>query len=377
MDGSFKIGSIFGIPIQIHWTFLVIIPVFAWIIGNQIVPTVGILSSVFGVSIDTTYLVAGYNPYIIGLVLALGLFGGVLLHEIAHSIVAMRRGVPIHSITLLVFGGVASMEESSPEPGVELPMALVGPLTSLGIGALFIAAVYLVDATLGGGPVSGLLTFTFSYLGLLNVFLCLFNLLPAFPMDGGRVLRAYLASRMPLPEATRIAADVGKAFAVIFGIVGVLLFSPLLILIAFFIYIGATQEFTAIKYTFLLRDVSVGDIMSSPVISVTPETPIREVIDLMYVTKHLGFPVTDRGYLVGMVTLADIHRVSPIDREAMQVRDVMTRDVVTLPPEAPVIDALKTMTARNIGRLPVMAGDRLVGIVTKTDILKVIELREI
>ncbi|MDI9632855.1 MAG: CBS domain-containing protein [Methanolinea sp.] len=377
MDGSFKIGSIFGIPIQIHWTFLVIIPVFAWIIGNQIVPTVGILSSVFGVSIDTTYLVAGYNPYIIGLLLALGLFGGVLLHEIAHCIVAMRRGVPIHSITLLVFGGVASMEESSPEPGVELPMALVGPLTSLGIGISFIAAVYLVDATLAGGPVLGLLTFTFSYLGLLNVFLCLFNLLPAFPMDGGRVLRAYLASRMPLPEATRIAADVGKAFAVIFGIVGVLLFSPLLILIALFIYIGATQEFHAIKYTFLLRDVSVGDIMSSPVISVTPETPIREVIDLMYVTKHLGFPVTDRGYLVGMVTLADIHRVSPIDREAMQVRDVMTRDVVTLPPEAPVIDALKTMTARNIGRLPVMAGDRLVGIVTKTDILKVIELREI
>lgn len=377
MNGSFKIGSIFSIPILIHWTFLIIIPVFAWIIGTQILPTVDLLSNTFGVPIDTTYLLPGLNPFILGAFVALGLFAGVLLHEIAHCIVAKRKGVPIHSITLLVFGGVSSMEDSSPDPRVELPMALVGPLTSLAIGLLFIVLVYAV--TMGGfsGPLSGLLVFVFSYLGLLNVFLFAFNLLPAFPMDGGRVLRAYLATRMPLPDATKIAADVGKAFAVIFGIVGVLLFSPILILIAFFIYIGATQESTAIRYTFLLKDVTVGDIMAGPVMTVSPQTPVREVIDLMYATKHLGFPVVERGHLVGMVTLADLHRVSPIDREAMQVRDIMTRDIITLPPSAPVINALRTMSARNIGRIPVTVDDQLVGIVTKTDILKVIELREI
>ncbi|MDH7510513.1 MAG: CBS domain-containing protein [Methanolinea sp.] len=377
MNGSFKIGSIFGIPILIHWTFLIIIPVFAWIIGTQILLTVDLLSNTFGVPIDTTYLLPGLNPYILGAFVALGLFAGVLLHEIAHCIVAKRKGVPIHSITLLVFGGVSSMEDSSPDPRVELPMALVGPLTSLVIGLSFITLMYAVIAAGFTGPLSGLLVFAFSYLGLLNVFLFAFNLLPAFPMDGGRVLRAYLATRMPLPDATRIAADVGKAFAVIFGIVGVLLFSPILILIAFFIYIGATQESTAIRYSFLLKDVTVGDIMASPVMTVSPRTPVREVIDLMYATKHLGFPVAERGQLVGMVTLADLHRVSPVDREAMQVRDIMTRDVITLSPSAPVIDALRTMSLRNIGRIPVTVNDQLVGIVTKTDILKVIELREI
>ncbi len=377
MNGSFKIGSIFGIPILIHWTFLVIIPVFAWIIGTQMALTVDVLSTTFRVPIDTTLLLSGIYPYIFGVFVALGLFAGVLLHEIAHCIVARKNGVPIHSITLLVFGGVSSMEDSSPDPRVELPMALVGPLTSLVTGLVFIGLVYFTAATLASGPVSGILVFAFSYLGLLNVFLFAFNLLPAFPMDGGRVLRAYLATRMPLPDATRIAADVGKAFAVIFGIIGVLLFSPILILIAFFIYIGATQESTAIKYTFLLKDVTVGDIMTGPVMTVSPFTPVREVIELMYATKHLGFPVTERGHLVGMVTLADLHRVPPIDREAMQVRDIMTRDVITLPPSAPVMDALRVMSLRNIGRIPVTSGDQLVGIVTKTDILKVIELREI
>ncbi len=377
MKTSFKIGSIYGIPILIHWTFLLIIPIFAWIIGSQMPLTVSVLSTTFGVPIDTTYLLPWINRYVLGAFVALGLFGGVLLHEIAHCIVAKSKGVPIHSITLLVFGGVSSMEDSSPDPRVELPMALVGPLSSLATGLLFIVLVYAVNATVASGPLSGLLVFAFSYLGLLNVSLFVFNLLPAFPMDGGRVLRAILAIRMPLPDATRIAASVGKAFAVVFGIIGVFLLSPILILIAFFIYIGATQESTAIKYTFLLKDVKIGDIMTSPVMAVSPYTPVREVIDLMYTTKHLGFPVTEKGRLVGMVTLADLHKVPPIDREAMQVRDIMTREVITLPPSAPIIEALRVMSLRNIGHLPVTVDDQLVGIVTRTDILKVIELREI
>jgi Zn-dependent protease len=377
MQTSFKIGSIYGIPILIHWTFLLIIPIFAWIIGSQMPLTVSVLSTTFGVPIDTTLLLPWANRYVLGAFVALGLFGGVLLHEIAHCIVAKSKGVPIHSITLLVFGGVSSMEDSSPDPRVELPMALVGPLTSLATGLLFIVLVYIVDAVVESGPLSGLLIFAFSYLGLLNVSLFAFNLLPAFPMDGGRVLRAILAIRMPLPDATRIAASVGKVFAVVFGLIGVFFLSPLLILIAFFIYIGATQESTAIKYTFLLKDVKIGDIMTSPVMTVSPYTPVREVIDLMYTTKHLGFPVTEKGRLVGMVTLADLHKVPPIDREAMQVRDIMTRDVIALPPSAPIIEALRVMSLRNIGHVPVTVDDQLVGIVTRTDILKVIELREI
>ncbi|OPX68511.1 MAG: Zinc metalloprotease [Methanoregulaceae archaeon PtaB.Bin108] len=377
MNGSFRIGSLFGIPIQLHWTFLVIIPLFAWIIGSQISMTADLLSGLFRVPIDTTYFAQGLAPYIVGAIVALGLFAGVLLHEIAHCIVAKRMGVPINSITLLIFGGVSSMEEKAPDPRVELPMALIGPLSSMAVGVVFIALLYFTAGVVDDLPLAGLLIFLFSYLGLLNIFLFIFNLLPAFPMDGGRVLRAYLAGRMPLHRATKIAADVGKVFAVIFSIVGIILFSPLLILIAFFIFIGAGQESTAIKYNFLLKDVSVGDVMARNVMTISPTTPIREVLDLMYTTKHLGFPVIDRGYLAGMVTLADVHKIPPLDREAMQARDIMTRDVITLSPQAPIIDGLMLMSRYNIGRIPVMDGDRLIGLVTRTDIMKVIEIKDI
>ncbi len=376
MNGSLKIGSIFGIPILIHWTFILIIPIFAWIIGSQILLTTELIAGLYQVPIDTSIISVGYIPYILGTIVALGLFAGVLLHEIAHCIVAKRKGIRINSITLLIFGGISSMEEGTPDPVVELPMALVGPLASFAVGIACSAMVYIFFIGIPDAPVAGVLVFTFGYLGLLNVFLFAFNLLPAFPMDGGRVLRAFLARKMPLHKATRIAADVGKIFAVIFGITGIFFFSPILLLIAFFIYIGASQESTVVKYSFLLKDVTVRDMMSRDVMTVTPAMPVTEVINLMYHTKHLGFPVIESGYLIGMVTLADVHRVPQIDRDAMQVKDIMTRGAITLPPAAPVIDALRIMSVNNIGRIPVVEGENLVGIVTRTDILKVIELKE-
>lgn len=377
MNGSLKIGTFYGIPIQLHWTFLVIIPLFAWIIGSQILMTTNLITDIFRVPIDTAIIAAGYMPYILGTIIALGLFAGVLIHELAHSILAKSKGIKINSITLLIFGGISSMEEETPDPGVELPMAAIGPLTSLAVGIVCIAAMYLISGFAGGNPpVAGVFVFMFGYLGLLNVFLFGFNLLPAFPMDGGRVLRAFLARSMPLTKATQIAAGVGKVFAVLFAILGIVFLNPILILIAFFIYIGASQESTAMKYNFLLKDVMVRDIMAVNVRTVPPDFPVRDVIDLMYATKHLGFPVEERGHVTGMVTLADVHKIAPLDREAMQVRDIMTRGVIALPPTAPVIEALRIMSGNNIGRIPVMEGDLLLGIVTRTDIMKVIELKE-
>ena len=377
MDGSFRIGRLFGIPILIHYTFLLVIPLFAWIIGSQITLTIDMIKGIFLVPIDTTIVTAGYIPYLLGTIVALGLFVGVLIHEIAHCIVALKNGIKINNITLMIFGGISSMEEGTPDPKVELPMALVGPLTSLGVGLACSAFVYAIPG-LGMSPATaGVLIFTFGYLGILNIILFAFNLLPAFPMDGGRVLRAFLAKRMPLHRATRIAADVGKGFAILFGIIGLVFLNPFLILIALFIYIGASMESNAVKYSYLLQDVTVGSMMSSPVTTVPPTTPVSQVIGMMYTSKHLGFPVIERETLVGMITLADVNRTSSIDREAMQVRDIMTRDPITLPPEAPVIDALKIMSARNIGRIPVVKDGNIIGIVTRTDILKVTELKQI
>jgi Zn-dependent protease/predicted transcriptional regulator len=377
MDGSFRIGRLFGIPILIHYTFLLVIPLFAWIIGSQISLTVDMLSRIYLVSIDTSAILNGFMPYILGTVVALGLFFGVLVHELAHSLVARHKGIQIKSITLMIFGGIASMEEGTPDPKVELPMAIVGPIASFFFGLLCGGVVYLIPSISISSAKAGVLIFIFGYLGVLNIILCFFNLIPAFPMDGGRVLRAWLAKRMPLHRATKIAADVGKGFAIIFGIVGLIAFSPFLILIALFVYIGANMESAAVKYSYLLQDVTVGDMMSSPVTTVPPSLPLSQVINMMYTSKHLGFPVVERDSLVGMVTLADVNRHSPIDREAMQVRDVMARELITLPPTAPVIDALRIMSAKDIGRIPIVLDDKILGIVTRTDILKVTELKQI
>ncbi|MDD1712716.1 MAG: CBS domain-containing protein [Methanoregulaceae archaeon] len=376
MNGSLKIGSLFRIPILIHWTFLLVIPLFAWIIGVQIGLTTELIASLYKVTIDTSVIASGYMPYILGTVVAIGLFIGVLIHEIAHSLVALKNGIRINSITLLFFGGISSMEEGTPDPKVELPLALVGPLASLAIGLVCIPLVYGAGFLITDPGMEGVFVFTIGYLGLLNILLFAFNLIPAFPMDGGRVLRAFLAQRMPLPRATQIAANVGKIFAVIFGIIGLVFLNFILIIIALFIYLGASQESTAVKYSFLLKDVTVGDIMSRDLMSVLPTMPVRDMISHMYSSKHLGFPVIENGVLIGMVTLNDVHRVPPLDRDAMQVRDIMTRNVISLPPGAPVIDALRIMSGQDIGRIPVVDEGRVAGIVTRNDILKVIELRE-
>ncbi|MGA2919412.1 CBS domain-containing protein [Methanoregula sp.] len=377
MDGSFRIGRLFGIPILIHYTFLLVIPLFAWIIGSQITLTIDMLKEIYQVPIDITVVTAGFMPYVLGTIVALGLFVGVLVHELAHCLVARSKGIAINNITLMIFGGIATMEEGIPDPKAELPMALVGPIASLFFGIVCSLLVYAVPSMTADPGTAGVLVFIFGYLGVLNIILCAFNLIPAFPMDGGRVLRAFLAKRMPMHRATQIAADIGKGFAILFGIIGLFAFSPFLILIALFIYIGANMESTSVRYSHLLENVTVGDMMSSPVTTVPPTLPLSQVISMMYTSKHLGFPVIDRDTLVGMVTLADVNRTSSIDREAMQVRDIMSRDPITLPPTAPVIDALKIMSAHNIGRIPIVADGKIVGIVTRTDILKVTELKQI
>jgi Zn-dependent protease/CBS domain-containing protein len=377
MDGSYRIGRIFGIPILIHYTFLLVIPLFAYIIGSQITLTIDPNNGIIRVPIDGSLITSGYMPYVLGLVISLGLFFGVLVHELAHSLVARKKGIAINSITLMIFGGIATMEEGIPDPKAELPMAIVGPIASLIFGLICYAVMFVTPTFITNPPVAGVVIFVAGYLGFLNIILCFFNLIPAFPMDGGRVLRAWLAGRMPLHKATQIAADIGKGFAILFGIIGLFTFEPFLILIALFIYIGANMESMAVKYSHVLQDVTVGSMMSTTVTTVGPTQGVSEVIAMMYSSKHLGFPVIDRGTLVGMITLADVNRMHSIDREALQVRDIMTKDLITLPPDAPVIEAFRLMSAKNIGRIPIMQDDIIVGIVTRTDIMKVTELKQI
>ena len=378
MVGSIKIGRIFGIPVLLHWSFLLAIPLFALIIGTDIAISSGFVFDIFGVS-DPAYMsliVQGWNPYILGVIVSLALFVCVLIHELAHCVVALRRGIKINSITLLILGGVSSIENELPDPRDELPMSLAGPLTSFLLGFLAWIVVIAGVPLISDQPVAGVVIFLFGYLALLNLILFAFNLLPAFPMDGGRVLRAWLAQRMSLARATKIAADIGKIFAFFFVIFGFFTLNFVLIIIGIFIYLGADQEFFAVRSTVLLRDVAVKDVMSTNLVTVNPDIPVPEVIRLMYATKHLGFPVVEMGMLVGMVTLEDVHRTSEIDRDAKRVRDIMARNLITLPPTSMLSDAFRLMSKFNVGRIPIVADNKLLGIVTRTDILKVMELRE-
>ena len=388
MNGSLSIGKIFGIPVKLHVSFILAIPLFAWLIGRDVELTARVIegffnaaAGIFGflptISIDTSLVAVAMNPYVVGVVVALGLFFGVFIHELAHCLLALRHGIKIHSITLLILGGVSSIEDDLPDPRQELPMALAGPLTSLGLGILFWILAYLVYAAAISPAIAGASLFVLGYLAILNIMLFAFNLIPAFPMDGGRVLRAFLATRMPLARATKLAADIGKGFAVLMGIAGVLLvFNPILIIIAFFIYIGADQESMMVRYNVLLKDLRVTDVMTREVLTVPPATTVPELIRKMYATKHLAFPVVDQGVLVGLVTLDDVHRTPEIDRDAKQVKDIMTRTLVTLPQDALLTEAFRLMTRQGIGRIPIVEGTTLAGIVTRTDILRVMELRE-
>ncbi len=366
MATSFRIGTVFGIPIQLHFTFLIVLPLFAWVFAEG-------TGSMFGFDLGFGDLDAGWEVrYAFGIVGAVVFFAAILAHELAHSYTAIRYGVRIKSITLMLFGGVASLEEIPRKPGQELTMAFAGPLTSLVIGLVSYGGMALVDLSRSG---SALVEGTVVLLGLMafyNILLAGFNLLPAFPMDGGRMLRSYLATRMSHLEATRKAAAAGRYIAIAMGVVGVFT-NFFLILIAFFVYFGAKEEERATVISDSLEGLTVRQLMTDAVQVVHPDTTVHQLLDLMFATHHMGFPVVDYG-VVGVVTLTDAQKVPKESVHLMKVRDIMTRDVVSVAPETDAAQALKTMADRKVGRLLVLDRGRLVGIVTRKDFLRAVDI---
>jgi Zn-dependent protease/predicted transcriptional regulator len=363
---GFRIGSAFGIPVRLNWTFLIVLPLFAVFIAWDIAELVVVINQTFGATMDPNQLTDGNLPWVLGLASALGLFTGVLLHEFGHSLVALRYGYEIDSITLWLLGGVASFTEFPEDWRHELVIAIAGPVVSvlLGVGS------YVVFTSLP--PSVDAARFVFGYLAILNIVLAAFNLLPGFPMDGGRILRALLARNQPHAKATQQAAAVGKVFAFGLGLLG--LFTNLfLIVLAFFIYIAASGEAqqTTIKAAF--EDITVSDVMTSEenLKTVSEETTISDLLSRMFTERHIGYPVVRNGNLVGMVTLDDAGAIEEVERDAYRVEDVMSTDLYTITPDADAITAFQQMQQNGVGRLPVVdeAGD-LVGIVSRTDMMR-------
>ncbi|MGM0399415.1 MAG: site-2 protease family protein [Halobacteriota archaeon] len=363
---SFRIGSAFGIPIKLDITFLLILPVFAWIIGSQVGQWADILNDIWSLGLDGAALTVGTLPWILGAIAAIGLFVGVVLHELGHSLVAIRYGYPIDSITLWILGGIAQLSEQPEDWRHELLIAIAGPAVSVLLGILSFAFVFVVPAGIDT------IRFLLGYLALVNLTLAVFNLLPGFPMDGGRVLRALLARNRPFARATQLAAEVGKAVAILMGLVGLFGGNLILIAIAFFIYIGASGESRRTVMNAAFQGVTVSEVMTAAadLDTVFADQSVAELVEEMFRHRHTGFPVERDDKIVGMVTLDDARQITPVERDAYRVEDVMSTELYTIPRYSNAMDALDAMQSNKVGRLLVVdENGAVVGLISRTDVM--------
>lgn len=374
MNWSYQIGSIRGIPIRLHVSFLVTVIFFIWLFADHTFEIFGIVFG-FGEADVPIWL-----KYLFSSITSILFFLTLLFHELSHSVVAQSYGIKIKSITLLIIGGIAQMEDIPKEPRKEAMISAAGPAFSLGIGilayAIYISFYQVNEVTWTFGNA---FLMSVSIIAYYNILLGIFNLIPAFPMDGGRIFRAMLAMNMPYIDATRIAVAVGKSFAIIMGILGLFTFNLFLLLIAFFLYYGAAGEEEAAVISVTLEGILVKDVMSGlpGVIYVPPDLTLDQLVDVMFKTKHMGYPVQQNhtSPVLGVITFSDLRRIPESERDTTRVKDVMTGDVIAIEPDADAFDAFKLIMSNNVGRLIVIDQGKIVGIVSRTDLIRSIQFR--
>ena len=370
IDLSVKLGRIMGIPVRIHYTMWFVFILIAWSLAYGYMP-----SQYPGLG------VAAY--WAIGIASAVILFGSVLIHELSHSYIAKKNGLPIGRITLFFFGGVSEMTEEPQDPGLEVRMAAAGPLMSFLIAAVLSFLWYLGD--IAKAPVA--VTATLGYGALINAVLGAFNLLPAFPLDGGRVLRGSIWKRSKnLLGATKTATRVSEGISLLMmlgGFVSIIFGNFVngiwIIFLGWFIRSGAE---TSLKQTLVgetLSGVTVGDIMTRDVLTVPSNITVQQLVsEYFLVHRHGGYPVVEDGEVLGMVTMHCVRSVPKERREAATVREAMIpcEQAVTVKPTVSALEALNTMARRNVGRLLVLDGPRLLGIVSRGNLMRTIRTRQ-
>ncbi|MBM3293681.1 MAG: CBS domain-containing protein [Candidatus Aminicenantes bacterium] len=355
MSWSIRLFRILGIEVKVHLTFVLILiwAAYRWGVAMRLGP------------VGAVY----------GMIVILLLFACVTVHEFAHSLTAMRFGVKVRGITLLPIGGVAQMEEMPKKPKEELIMSLAGPLTNFAIaGLLLLAAVPLhLRAGLSAAELARLMgTVSWpglvSYLAISNLFIGIFNLLPAYPLDGGRVLRSVLALRMDGPKATVWAVKIGQGMAWILGFLGALGGSWTLVIIAVFIYLGAGQEGRAAELKDVLDGIRVRQAMTSKVETLRLDSALSEAVDKVLSTLQSDFPVLEEGRLAGLLTEDDlVGGLREFGPEAA-VKQVMRRNIETIGPDEPLLEAQRLMGASRVKAIPVMRGGRLEGMISSQDV---------
>lgn len=342
MRGSIRLFRIFDISINLHITFFLLILLF----------------------------LSGGIKWI---VVMLGVFFFVTLHELCHSLVAKAFGIEVREITLLPIGGVASMTRLPEKPLHEFLISLAGPLSNIAVVViLFYPVKFLLGEEVLFHPLSAATwPLTAAYIYWINVVLAGFNLIPAFPMDGGRMLRAVLAARIGYQRATRFAVNLGHIFALIFGYFGIVRFNIIMIAVAIFIYVAASSEEVQVDIKETLKKFKVRDILPHDFYTLASDTALSKVLELVFHSHQEDFPIVDNKELVGFVTRQDV--ISGVHRfgKEILVRDIMRRDFPRVREADSLMTVQNIMQEKEMAALPVMRDSDVVGIVTVEDMSRI------
>jgi len=365
MKASFKLFRIAGITIGIHYTWIFAFIFFSWTLAEGYFPI--------------TYI--GWSTavyWIMGIIAALLIFVSVLLHEIAHSLVANAKGIPVRSITLFLLGGPSNMEEEPQKPAAEFAMAIVGPVTSLALAAIFWGFSKLpADTT---SPLAAML----SYMAMINMYLGIFNLLPGFPLDGGRVLRSILwGSTGSLTRATDIAGLVGQIFGWLFIglgvylIISVSLFTGLWIaFIGWFLNSSADASRKEITLRERLSHIKVRELMNPIVNTISPETTVQQLVREFF-RKQQGraVPVCREDKLIGIATITDIKKIAQEKWAETPVSKIMTSEpLYTVSPEDNLNVAMVMIAKNDINQVLINENGKCGGILSRADIIRFIQM---
>jgi Zn-dependent protease len=239
---SLRVGRFLGIPVYLHWSFFLAVPLVSLIIGIDLPFYSSFIASILGAPIDMTGILEGFSPYFVGLMVSLGFYASFFFYQTATALVARRRGIRASGITIHIFGGVYSFEGTLTGLRDVLPLALAGPAVHLSLAILAWSMVSAASYVIRNPSIAGIAIILFSYLAIFNLAFCIFSLLPGLPMNGGRILQAWLGQYMPPDRATRISVTGGKIIALLFVLFGVLSLNVILVIIGILIYLGAADE---------------------------------------------------------------------------------------------------------------------------------------
>jgi Zn-dependent protease/CBS domain-containing protein len=367
MKTTWRLGRVFGIDINIDSSWLIIFALFIWTLAGSYFP-------------EQFPRWPTWLHWTVGVITSVLFFGSVLGHELAHSLVAISPGEEVHSITLFIFGGVARITEEPDEPLKELLMAIVGPFFSLAIGIAFGILWFLTRRLIQ--PLGALA----QYLATINVSLAIFNLVPGFPLDGGRVLRALiwgLSGNLKL--ATRLASWAGQGIAFLFMLGGTWqifggqwLNGLWFIFIGWFLYSAATSGYRQMLVREMLEEVRAGDLMTADFSVVSGNLTLQQLVDdyVLRLREH-SFPVADVGMLRGIICLHDIKAVPRERWPFTRVSEVMTprAELETVSPGDDGSTILARLNARDVRQLPVVDGERLMGLLRRSDVLRYLQVR--